>query len=65
MDKINIGYNKTNEEYIELLEEKNKLKKDIERQKEHQDKKKVSEREQGFNVYLSGANEARIKDQRK
>ncbi len=41
IDKISIGYNKTNEEYIGLLGEKNKIKKGIESTKEYQEKKKI------------------------
>ena len=37
----------------------------MEKHKEYQEKKKVADREQGFNIYLSGANEERIKGQRK
>jgi len=56
------GYNKDNDEYLELLEEKNRLKRQMESSREHQIKKKIEEREKGFNVYISGPNEARVKE---
>lgn len=65
IDKINIGYNKSNEEYIGLMSEKNKLKREIEKSREHQEKLKIKEKEAGFNIHFSGANEERIKEQRR
>lgn len=39
--------------------------KGFEKGKEFQEKKKIEDREKGFNIYMSGANEERIKEQRK
>lgn len=47
--------NKPVEEYLELLSEKNKIKKAIER-KEERETGPVKAKEEGFNIYLSGAN---------
>lgn len=49
--------------YIEHLENQNRIRRQLElRDREHLAKK---QKEQGFNVYLAGANNARVSDQHK
>jgi len=50
----------TNAEYLEELARENQLKREREAQsKEHQARKKLEDREKGFNVYMQGANQHR------
>ena len=47
----------SNAEYLALLEQQNQMKKEKEMQsKEYQDRKKIEDREKGFNLYMGGAN---------
>ena len=59
-----IGKNMSNEEYLQQLSDLNRMKRQQDQSRERQEAKKVQEWEAGFNVYLSGANEKRIKEQR-
>ena len=60
-----LGKNMSNEEYLERQSEMNRIRRAQEQaSKERQDKQKIQEREQGFNVYISGANERRVQEQR-
>ena len=58
-----LGKNMSNEEYLERQSELNRMKRLQEEQSQKlQDQKRVQEREAGFNVYLSGANERRVQE---
>jgi len=60
-----LGKNLSNEEYLERQGELNRMRRLQDQQsRERQEQRKVHEREAGFNVYLSGANEQRISEQR-
>ena len=60
-----LGKNMSNDEYLERQSELNRLKKMQEQESlSKQEQRKVQEREAGFNVYLSGANEKRVAEQR-
>ena len=37
----------------------------MEKSREHQERKKIQEKEAGFNIHINGANEERIKEQRR
>lgn len=47
---MNIGYNRTNDQYISLLEEQNKIRKDSVNSRENQDRKRKEDKEKGFNL---------------
>lgn len=60
-----LGKNMSNEEYLERQSEMNRMRRAQENQsRERLEQKKIQEREQGFNVYISGANEKRVQEQR-
>lgn len=52
-----------NLEYLEMLQEKNRMKRESERTREKLEQDRIKGREAGFNVYVSGANEQRVKAQ--
>jgi len=50
-------HGQTNEEYLQMLENQNQQKKKAEaNSREHQERKRLEEREKGFNVHFQGAN---------
>ena len=56
-----IGKNMPVEEYLLLLDQQNKVKKA--KDQPDKDRQELEEREKGFNVYISGANEERVNEQ--
>ncbi len=61
IDQFKIGYNKPVEEYLELMNEQNKQKK-AKQAKMNKKKEIIKGKEEGFNVYISGANQQRLKN---
>ena len=60
-----VSKNLSNDEYLERQSELNRMKRLQEQQnRDLQEQKKVQEREAGFNVFISGANEKRVLEQR-
>jgi hypothetical protein len=62
---MNVGYNKSNQDYLLQLEEQNRMRKGSQNTRENVEKKKKEEKERGFNIHINGANEERIREQRK
>ena len=50
-----VGKNMSNDDYLDMLEEQNKQKR-IQEQNAKEERRKLEEREKGFNTYLGGAN---------
>ena len=61
IDQFKIGLNKPVEEYLELINEQNKQKK-AKQSRINKGKELIKGKEEGFNVYLSGANQQRLKN---
>jgi len=54
-----------NLEYLDMLQEKNRQKRESERTREKMEQERIKGREAGFSVYLSGANEQRGKSEKR
>lgn len=50
--------------YIQLLQERNRILRRLKSKPVSKEAQELKEKEEGFNVYLNGANEERIKDER-
>jgi hypothetical protein len=51
----------TNEESLEMIAAKNRLKRQVEKSKETRERRISKEREANFDVHFSGANQERLK----